>query len=147
MNVSFFICVCQERIKNMRILRSCISILLGALCTPACGRLGAWFSDLMSLGSCDQYLGMCPHKRRSKFDILFFSSQGSIVLLNQYRAQLAYSVTRSARERDNSSLQRNDWVCIKVSFKEHYQALFLFFNVYIKQRIHSLVSMFSYSSL
>ncbi|XP_005096261.1 RNA-binding protein 5 [Aplysia californica] len=39
-------------------------------------------------------------------------TQGTITLLNQYRAHLAYSVTRTGN-RDNSNLQRNDWVCIK----------------------------------
>merc|ERR1719239_41859 len=39
-------------------------------------------------------------------------TQGTITLLNQYRAHLAYSVTRAAG-RDTANLQRNDWVCIK----------------------------------
>merc|ERR1719239_670195 len=39
-------------------------------------------------------------------------TQGTITLLNQYRAHLAYSVTRAAG-RDTAILQRNDWVCIK----------------------------------
>ncbi|KAK6994768.1 RNA-binding protein 5 [Biomphalaria glabrata] len=39
-------------------------------------------------------------------------TQGNLVLLNQYRAVMAYSVTRDRGLRDGG-LQRNDWVCIK----------------------------------
>ncbi|CAL1544231.1 unnamed protein product [Lymnaea stagnalis] len=40
-------------------------------------------------------------------------TQGNLVLLNQYRAVMAYSVTRDRGGGRDSNLQRNDWVCIK----------------------------------
>jgi len=40
-------------------------------------------------------------------------TQGTITLLNQHRAHLSYSVTRSSNRGDPANLQRNDWVCVK----------------------------------
>ncbi|XP_059161328.1 RNA-binding protein 5-like isoform X2 [Physella acuta] len=40
-------------------------------------------------------------------------TQGNLVLLNQYRAVMAYSVTRDRGGNRDGNLQRNDWVCIK----------------------------------
>ncbi|KAH9518958.1 RNA-binding protein 5 [Bulinus truncatus] len=40
-------------------------------------------------------------------------TQGNLVLLNQYRAVMAYSVTRDRGGNRDGGLQRNDWVCIK----------------------------------
>ncbi|BFZ10470.1 hypothetical protein BsWGS_13509 [Bradybaena similaris] len=40
-------------------------------------------------------------------------TQGTIMLLNQYWANMAYSVTRYRGMNRDSHLQRNDWVCIK----------------------------------
>ncbi|CAG5128162.1 unnamed protein product [Candidula unifasciata] len=40
-------------------------------------------------------------------------TQGSVMLLNQYRATMAYSVTRDRGMSRDNNLQRNDWVCIK----------------------------------
>ncbi|GFR82439.1 RNA-binding protein 5 [Elysia marginata] len=42
-------------------------------------------------------------------------TQGSLLLLNMYRASMAYSVTRDRGSggRDGGNLQRNDWVCVK----------------------------------
>ena len=57
-------------------------------------------------------IGCAAMTSRTPLTLLIYP-QGTITLLNQYRAHLAYSVTRAAG-RDTANLQRNDWVCIKV---------------------------------